>query len=280
MTGLLIIVEQHFIGAPTGTAEFEAQIVKKLLNCHDVMRLFPSAHITFAQFVEACPIIKPRYYSISSSPTKPGQPRGACQITCGLLQLKNGDKTFHGYSSKFLNGVQVGQKLTVFMNPAVEFHLPSDLTKPIVMIGAGTGLAPFMGYMEGLRQAKNSGVRLADNALFFGCRKSSEDYIYKDEISAFVKDGTIKHAVVSFSRDDPEKVKYVQHSCMDQSKLVWQLIKEGAYFYICGSKQMRADVKAEVTKVIMKESGMNATETSHCVLGLWASKHYVEDVWG
>jgi sulfite reductase alpha subunit-like flavoprotein len=104
--------------------------------------------------------------------------------------------------------------------------------------------------------------------------------IYEEELKGFLADGTLSHLQVSFSRHDPANVEYVQHRLLSCSSLAWKLIKEGAFIYICGSKQMRAEVKQSATAIIKKESGMNDAETSHCVLGLWASKHYVEDVWG
>jgi len=273
------------MNTPEGQASYQEHIQRPMMSVLDVLLAFKSASITFSQLVELCSIIKPRYYSISSSPSKPGQAPGVCQISCGLLQLqvekgaKTPARTFHGYSSGFLNQLKIGTRLRVFINPAIEFHMPADLSKPIVMIATGTGLAPFMGFLENLRQAKQQGVAIGENVLFFGCRKK-EDYIYQSELKSFLADGIISHLRVAFSREDPKKVQYVQHIYEECSNIAWRLVKEGAYVYICGSKAMRADVKAATAKIIMKESGMNETETSHCMLGLWANKHYIEDVWG
>jgi cytochrome P450/NADPH-cytochrome P450 reductase len=153
------------------------EITQNYISSLDILQQYPNAKISFSQFLTTCSTIKPRYYSISSSPTKPGQSKGVCQITVGVLSTKVSGKVFKGFSSHYLAKQKVGSNHNIFINPAMEFHLPEDLSKPIVMIGAGTGLAPFMGYLENIRQAKNNGDPIGENVLFFGCRKPEEDCI-------------------------------------------------------------------------------------------------------
>lgn len=114
------------------------------------------------------------------------------------------------------------------------FKLPSDASKPVIMVGPGTGVAPMRAFLQERRHQKAAGQTVGDTVLFFGCRRRDDDFIYEDELMQYAQDGTLTTLELAFSREQPEKV-YVQHKLRDKAQQLWDLIhNKGAYIYVCG----------------------------------------------
>jgi sulfite reductase alpha subunit-like flavoprotein len=235
----------------------------------DVLRAFPVK----AEPVEWRNLLKPlqpRQYSISSAPeAHPDE----VQLTVSVVRF--GDPVRHGVCSTFLADRADGQGLRVFVQPSPAFRPPADPTVPVVMVGPGTGVAPFRGFLQ-QRRAHGGGGR---NWLFFGERSSATDWYYKDEFEAWREDGSLTRLSLAFSRDQPEKV-YVQDRMRRQGKDLWRWIDEGAHFYVCGdASRMAKDVDTALRDVVAEHGGMSADDAAAHVAAMAADKRYVRDVY-
>src|SRR6201993_3301656 len=186
-------------------------------------------------------LLAPRYYSISSSPS--GDP-SRCSITVGVVEgpASSGRGTYRGVCSNYLAGRRAGETIHATVRETkAGFRLPDDSSVPVIMIGPGTGLAPFRGFLQERAARKAKGATLGSAMLFFGCRHPDQDFLYADELKALAADG-ITELFTAFSRTDGPKT-YVQHLLAAQQARVWQLIGEGAIIFVCGDgSKMEPDV--------------------------------------
>jgi cytochrome P450/NADPH-cytochrome P450 reductase len=231
------------------------------------------------------PPMKPRYYSISSSPKL--SPRTAT-ISVSVVQGRSPTGRLHlGLCSNCLKS-QTGQKpypptvmpsrplgasglgmplVTFVKDTGSSFRLPAS-NVPVIMVGPGTGVAPMRGFIQDRAADERS-----ENVLFFGCRDES-DYLYRDELEAWEKEGCLK-LFVAFSRKHGTPKTYVQDLISQKADLVAEYVRRGAYIYICGdASKMAPDVKATVARVLM-EAGLG----DDCVEKMTAEGRYCEDVW-
>jgi cytochrome P450/NADPH-cytochrome P450 reductase len=219
--------------------------------------------------------MKPRYYSISSSPKGP---KGAdvASITVAHFICANPSGRIHlGVASTYLKGLKPGDRVHISIKPANDaFCLPEDSTSPVIFVGAGTGLAPFMGFLQHRKHLLLSGSKLGPAVLFFGCRSMDEDFVYKSELEGYLADGVLSQLLVAFSREkcSPEKV-YVQHLVQRSRSLVASsLASGGGTFHVCGdAKCMAPDVRRAVDRAL-KPFSINVTT-------LVEQQRYVEDCW-
>jgi len=260
----------------------------------DILLHFKSVEIPFDHFLEIIPRLAPRYYSISSSSKAfPGY----VHITCVVVNFENGAKRFHrGVCSNWLaqqipaqsnadnnNSSSPSEEqfpiVPVFVHKS-QFHLPSSVSTPILMVGPGTGLAPFRGFIQErqiLRKQQQTGSH-GDNVLFFGCRSSEIDFIYKEELEVAQNEQHIK-LITAFSRDQTHKV-YVQHKMREHSAQVWKVLEEGAYFYVCGdARQMAKDVHEALEHIIVTEGKKTKEEAAQFIEKLQKSGKYLSDTW-
>ena len=189
----------------------------------------PSLGVFFGSIAST---LQPRYYSISSSPSLH---RNTVHITCAVVDEPSPTGRRHrGVASTWLSNAAAGtSELPVFIRTST-FRLPKQPSDPVVMVGPGTGLAPFRGFLQERAAQKASGKALGPAFLFFGCRRKSEDYIYEEELAQYMRDGDLAALEEAFSREGSEKV-YVQHRLMDRAAEVWDLLKGGrGVFYVCG----------------------------------------------
>jgi cytochrome P450 / NADPH-cytochrome P450 reductase len=158
------------------------------------------------------------------------------------------------------------------------FRLPDDPSIPIIMIGPGTGLAPFRGFLQERAAVKAKGAALGPAMLFFGCRHPEQDFIYANELKAFAADG-ITELHTAFSRAEGRKT-YVQHLVAAQSERVWSLIGQGAIIYVCGDGgKMEPDVKAALVAIYRDRANADAAAGSRWIEDLGSKNRYVLDVW-
>ncbi len=217
--------------------------------------------------------LTPRLYSIASSQEEVGE---EVHLTVGVVEYAAGDNTRRGGASSFLShGLEEGGKVKVFVEHNNNFKLPTDDNTPVIMIGPGTGIAPFRSFIQE-RDARDAEGK---NWLFFGDRTFTEDFLYQVEWQKYLKSGLLTRADVAFSRDQKEKV-YVQHRILEQGAEVWKWIEEGAHIYICGDANLMAkDVHGALLAVIEQYGGKSATEASDYLNELRKAKRYQKDVY-
>jgi sulfite reductase (NADPH) flavoprotein alpha-component len=240
----------------------------------DVLTHFRSARPTLERFATALTPLRPRLYSISSSPTAHA---GEVHLTVGVVRFVNSrGRQCRGVASTFLGErVRPGQKVRAFVQPSHGFAPPADGNTPIIMVGPGTGVAPFRAFLHERRAAGAKGK----NWLFFGDQRRASDFLYEDELTTMHRDGLLTRLDTAFSRDQADKV-YVQHRMTEQAPQLWAWLKEGAHFYVCGdAKRMAADVDAALRNVVAEQGGMSPEAAKSFVGDLSKAKRYQRDVY-
>ncbi len=224
-------------------------------------------------FIEALDPLQPRLYSISSSlKTNPGR----VSLTVDTVRYQIDKRERLGACSGFLGGqIAPGDKIRVYVQKAQHFALPTDPSKPIIMIGPGTGIAPFRAFLHE-RQATGATGR---NWLFFGHQRSARDFFYEDELSAMHSAGFLTRLSLAWSRDSDQKI-YVQHRMREAGRDIWSWIEEGAHIYVCGDAQrMAKDVETALVDIIAEHGGHKPAEAMKVLGGLKANGRYQADVY-
>jgi cytochrome P450 / NADPH-cytochrome P450 reductase len=260
------------------TERYRADVLSKRKSVFDLLEEHPACELPFHAFLEMLSLLAPRYYSISSSPS--GDPT-RCSITAAVVEApaSSGRGTYRGICSNYLAGRRAGDTIHATVRKTkAGFRLPDDPSAPIIMIGPGTGLAPFRGFLQERVARKAKGAGLGPAMLFFGCRHPDQDYLYADELKAFAADG-ITELHTAFSRGEGPKT-YVQHLIAAQQDRVWSLIEKGAIIYVCGDGgKMEPDVKAALVAIYRARAGADAEAGQRWIDDLGANNRYVLDVW-
>jgi sulfite reductase (NADPH) flavoprotein alpha-component len=161
------------------------------------------------------------------------------------------------------------------VHPSPGFRLPENRDTPIIMVGPGTGIAPFRAFLQERRATRAKGP----SWLFFGDQKSSCDYLYEDELARHLSDGSLSRLDLAFSRDQDEKI-YVQTRMLQQGKDIWQWLEEGAHFYICGdAKRMAKDVDAALHQIAREQGNLDEAGAKNYIQSLVKSRRYQRDVY-
>ncbi|MFF0203754.1 molybdopterin-dependent oxidoreductase [Streptomyces sp. NPDC005017] len=225
------------------------------------------------EWAEVLGRLQPRMYSISSSPlTDPG----LVSLTVSVVRYENlAGRARQGVCSPFLADAEPGTPVPVRVQRAPHFRVPADPSVPAVMVGPGTGVAPFVGFLE---ERRARGHR-APNWLFFGEQHRATDFYYEEELSGFLADGTLTRLDTAFSRDQRAKV-YVQDRMREHGPLLWSWLQDGAHFYVCGdASRMAKDVDRALRDVVSVHGGLDEAESAAYVKQLAADKRYVRDVY-
>ncbi|MGD8173718.1 assimilatory sulfite reductase (NADPH) flavoprotein subunit [Vibrio sp. TRT 21S02] len=217
--------------------------------------------------------LTPRLYSIASSQTEVDE---EVHLTVGLVEYDQGDEKRFGGASSFLSQrLEEGGEVKVFVENNNNFKLPQDDNTPVIMVGPGTGIAPFRSFI----QERDNRDAEGKNWLFFGDRTFTQDFLYQVEWQKYLKSGVLNRLDVAFSRDQSEKI-YVQHRILENAEQVWQWIQEGAYIYVCGdATRMAKDVHEALVIVAEQQGKMSRDDAEEFINDLRKAKRYQRDVY-
>jgi sulfite reductase (NADPH) flavoprotein alpha-component len=241
----------------------------------DIMREFDVKYSP-EEFLDLVDRLKPRLYSIASS--HDAHP-GYVELTVGIVRFEYNNRPRGGLCTQFMadeidtSGAPIG----VFMSPTKSFILPEDKDVDIIMVGPGTGIAPFRAFME---QRVFDGGK-GKNWLFFGDQSSKTEFYYKDTIETWMDQGDLYRFTTAWSRDQEEKI-YVQHRLKEHGAEVWEWFERGAYFYICGDKKyMAKDVHRALIEIAIEHGGMSEADATHFIekTMMKEQKRYLRDVY-
>lgn len=239
----------------------------------DLLNLNPALALDPAHLLSWLKPLQHRAYSISSSPkAHPGQ----VHLTVAAVRWTYNHRVHKGVCSTFLaDHVPAGAQAGIFMSPNKSFRVPADNTVPMVMVGPGTGIAPFRAFLEERRERGATGT----NWLFFGDQHRACDFIYEDELSALSEAGTLTRLDLAFSRDQADKI-YVQHRMIEHGKDLYAALEQGGHFYVCGdATRMARDVDDALHQIIETQGGLTPEAATDYVNRLKREKRYVRDVY-
>jgi sulfite reductase (NADPH) flavoprotein alpha-component len=239
----------------------------------DLLLAHPAAKFPPDEFVALLKKLQPRLYSISSSPKAHG---GQVHLTVAVVRYESLGRKRKGVCSTFLaERVTADSAVPVFVHHNRNFRPPANPDAPMIMIGPGTGIAPFRAFLE---ERRATGAR-GKNWLFFGDQHEKTDFLYRNELESMTRDGTLARLDIAFSRDQEQKV-YVQHRMLEQAQDLFTWLEGGAHFYVCGdARRMARDVDQALHEVIAKAGGRTPEQAAEDVRRLQREKRYQRDVY-
>jgi sulfite reductase (NADPH) flavoprotein alpha-component len=248
------------------------EIPETKIGLLDLLKIYPVRDIDqFHAVVGVLEPIAPRLYSISSSPeAHPGE----IHLTVARDNFAVNGEIKYGLCSDGLSTLKPGDTVEFYLHRNEQFRLPAD-DRDVIMIGPGTGIAPFRSFLAE-RDSKGASGK---NWLFFGDQHFTTDFLYQTEIQDWVKTGVLTHINTAFSRDQQEKV-YVQHKIQKRAREIYQWLEDGAHVYICGAREpMSIDVEKTLLSVIREEGGKNTTQAEAYLEELKESGRFLKDVY-
>ena len=253
-----------------GTAEAWGVSADRDVHLIDVLG---EVELTAQALVDGLRALQPRLYSIASSPK---QHPGEVHLTVSELHYTLNGRPCHGLASNFLGSrLAPGGAVGVYVQRAAHFHLPADDATPLIMIGPGTGIAPFRAFLEE-RESRSATGR---NWLFFGAQHAATDYLYREQLEAWGQSGLLANLSLAWSRDSEHKV-YVQHLIQEAGAEFFRWLEDGAAIYICGdATRMAADVEQAILAVIAEHGALDAAAASNYLDQLRAAQRYQRDVY-
>ncbi|HZZ60265.1 MAG TPA: cytochrome P450 [Roseiarcus sp.] len=260
-------------------ARYHKEVFAPRKSVLDLLDDCPSCAPPFEAFLDLMAPLRPRYYSISSSALASAE---TCSITVGILDAPalSGRGAFRGVCSSYLAAETAGATLYGFVRkPTIPFHPTENPHAPMIMIGPGTGVAPFRGFLQERAALKKQGVPVGPSLLFFGCRDPLQDFLYEDELSGFEAAGVTK-LVCAFSREPGKPKTYVQQAIAEHGEAVWGLLQEEGVVFVCGeASYMAPEVRQAFVDLFMKRTGAAAADGKAWLAGLVAGHRYLEDIW-
>lgn len=237
----------------------------------DLLLAHPSAKFSPTEFVGLLKKLQPRLYSISSSPkAHPGQ----VHLTVSVVRYSSLNRHRKGVCSTFL-AERATENVPVFVHKAKHFRLPDDGNRPIIMVGPGTGIAPFRAFLEERRAVGATGKAW----LFFGDQRAACDFLYRGELETMHHNGVLTRLDTAFSRDQTEKI-YVQHRMLEHARELFAWLEAGAHFYVCGdANRMAKDVHQALHTVVEKAGGLTPERAADYIRTLRMTRRYQRDVY-
>ncbi|CAN7504298.1 bifunctional cytochrome P450/NADPH--P450 reductase [Rossellomorea sp. LjRoot5] len=259
--------------------KYKEAILSKRITMLDLVEKYMACEIPFESFLALLPSLKARYYSISSSPL---YTNGEATITVSVVRgdAWSGHGEYKGIASNYLAERSRGDKISCFIStPQSNFQLPEDTETPIVMIGPGTGIAPFRGFIQARSILKEQGKSLGEAHLYFGCRNPEHDYLYQDELEKAAQEGIVT-LHTAFSRCPGQEKAYVQHRLAENAEEILPLLKNGGRLYICGDgSKMAPDVEQTLGESYMRFCQTSKEEADRWIRSLEEDGRYAKDVW-
>ncbi len=257
---------------------YQAEILKKRVSVLELLEAWPSCDVNLGQFLEMLPAMRVRQYSISSSPRMdPAQ----CSLTVAVVDAPawSGQGQFRGTCSSYLSRMKVGDQVPVAIKtPNVPFHPPASNATPVVMICAGTGLAPFRGFVQERALRDAAGEKAGPALLFFGCDHPDVDFLYREELEAWERDGIVA-LLPAFYRKPEGDITFVQHRLWQEREKVRALFRQGAIVFLCGDGLNMAPAARQTLADIYKETvGCTDEQASIWLAEMERSGRYVPDV--
>ena len=269
----------HLTG-PDGKEDLHKYLHRDSRHLLETLQDFPSVRPPVDLVFELLPRLQCRYYSISSSPKVQPDSIGVCLTVLEYNTSTN--RLVKGVATNWLNRIRHDfhlrpHRLPIFVRKS-NFKLPRVPTKPIIMVGPGTGVAPFRGFVQERAWLRQQGKEVGPNLLFFGCRDPKHDFLYEKELNEFVASGDLE-LVTAFSRVHGHKV-YVQHRILEHKARVYQLLQDGAVIFVCGdAKNMAREVLKAIVDVVRDAGGKTEDQAAAYVKDLRSTSRYLEDVW-
>ncbi|XP_022621948.1 methionine synthase reductase isoform X2 [Seriola dumerili] len=295
-----------------GATDYNLYVRDSNLSVLELLAAFPSCWPPLSLLIEHLPKLQPRPYSAASSclkhpgklhfvfnvvefPACSGRPAGRRGLCTGwLFDLINPGLVFPGKPE--CSGSRALPKIHVSLRPYCSFRPPSDLSVPFIMVGPGTGVAPFIGFLQQREKERqeNPEAVFGETWLFFGCRHRDRDYLFREELEGFVSSGILNHLKVCFSRGDEQeqeekeittsvaRPRYVQHNLLLNSQYITEiLLRQNGCLYVCGdAKNMAKDVNDTLIEMIKTELQVDQLEAMKRLAGLREEKRYLQDIWG
>ncbi len=238
----------------------------------DILESYPQARFTPDELVKVLRKLQPRLYSIASSPKAHPE---AVHLTVAVVRYELHGRQRQGVCSTYLADRVETRPMPVFIHSAKHFRPPEDSSVPVIMVGPGTGIAPFRAFL----QEREATGATGPTWLFFGDRNRTTDFLYEEEINAWLERGVLHRLDTAFSRDQAEKV-YVQHRMLENGAEIWRWLAQGAYFYVCGdAAHMAKDVDDALHRIVKVEGGKTDEEAAAFVGELKKAKRYRKDVY-
>lgn len=264
------------LSSKEGKQEYKEKIMESYVGMADLLRLCPSLHIPLEHFISLCHFLLPRYYTIASSSLV--HPK-TIHLTVAVTQDKRKDGTmFEGVCSTHLAHRRPNDTVRVLVRPST-FRLPTDSSRPIIMIGPGTGIAPMRAFLQERfhQAATNSQTAVGPNVLYFGCKRKDLDYLYQEELQAWQEQGLQLH--LAFSREGTSKV-YVQHLLQKNAKETWDYIdSQRASIYVCGGVKMGHDVTEALKEILVHQGEMSFDKAKDYLAKMASEGRFVQELW-
>ena len=237
----------------------------------DLFIEYPQSGLNAQDFTGLLRPMPPRLYSIASSLSAHPE---EVHLTVAVVRYEGNGKERKGVCSSYL-AERVGERVPCYLHPNKNFKLPDDPSIPIIMVGPGTGIAPFRAFIEERRATGASGK----NWLFFGDRSQKTDYLYENEWESYHNDGLLNDLDLAWSRDQEKKV-YVQHKMLEKKAQLWSWLQDGAIFYVCGdASRMAKDVDQTLRTIAQEEGVMSEEDAGAWVKSLLKERRYLKDVY-
>jgi cytochrome P450/NADPH-cytochrome P450 reductase len=261
-------------------AAFQQQVASRRVTAFDLLTQYRDISIGLDGLLELCAAIRPRFYSISSSPL---DSQSKATLTVGTIDAPawSGIGQYRGFASSYLMSLEPGETVLGYVRrPNPTFAPPADCRLPMILIGPGTGIAPLRGFLRERAAQKRAGETIGRSLLFYGCRHPEHDFYYRKEIEGWQNDG-VAELFTAFSSLEGHKHRFVQDALLDAADEVWDALEEGAPIYVCGDGRFMAPaVRAALIEICQKKQGIDHEAASAWLESLIQHGLYHQDVFG